>query len=84
MCGGLGFNRLIREDFSEKVPLKLGDNGKLAMQLVGGGAFHREEPTCTRILGKETKKSTVTAVQWPGMYHGGRLGLVNYKTRLGL
>lgn len=58
VCVGLDFNRLIREDFSEKVPLKLREDGKLAMQLVGGRAFHREEPTCTRILGKERKKST--------------------------
>ena len=45
----------IREVFSEKVPLKLGKDGKLAMQTVGGGAFHGDQPTGTRIWGKERR-----------------------------
>lgn len=84
MCVGLDFKRLIREDFSEKVPLKPRNDGKLAMQGVGGGAFHREEPTCTRILGKKRKKPTMLAVRQPETYCGGRLDLLNYKRTLGL
>lgn len=84
MCVGLDFKRLIREDFSEKVPLKPRNDGKLAKQRVGGGAFHREEPTCTRMLGKKREKPTMTAVRQPEMYFRGRLDLINYKRTLGL
>lgn len=51
----MDFNKLMGEDFPEKVPLKLRKDWKLAMQTVGGGAFHREKPTCGRVLGKERK-----------------------------
>lgn len=57
-CVGLDFNKLMGEDFPEKVPLTLRKDWKLAMQTVGGGAFHREKPTCRRVLGKERKQST--------------------------
>lgn len=57
---GLDFDRLIRRDLSQNVPLKLRKDGKLARQRVGAGAFHTEEPTRTRILGKEKKKPTTT------------------------
>lgn len=77
----MDFNKLIREDFSDKVPLKLRKGWKLAMQTVGEGAFHREKPTCTRLFGKQRKQSTMTAVRWPEMNCGGRLGVVNDKRR---
>ena len=54
------------------------------MQTVGGEAFHREQPTHTRILGKERKKSTTTGVPWPEMSWGGGLGLVNHRRRWGV
>lgn len=35
-------------------------------------------------LGEGKEKVHVTTMQWPEMNCGGRLGLVNYRTRLGL
>ena len=56
-------NKLIREAFSEKVPLKVRKDWKLALQTVGGRALHREKPTCTGIWGEEREKPTMTAEQ---------------------
>lgn len=74
------FNKLIGEDFPEKVPLKLRTDWKLAMQTVGGGAFHREKPTCRRKSLREGVETVhTTAVWWPEMNCGGRLGVVKDK-----